>query len=197
MNEIPNPEGEFEADDFEDFGSFDDQALIEEDPFEGLRPDWKPTGQRPLPTRRCWYIRPDGTRCKNRGIRGTGLNGTRAVCRYHGGALPAVKKHAQALVEGSRLLLAENTEPAVRVALEIMNGAGNQAAVRLKAAELVLDRGGVTKGEMTIDVTVTQIDAAQIIRDKMKAIADNKAKAAERDEDIVDEAPELTDEGEK
>lgn len=126
--------------------------------YYGLRPGWTPTGQRPIPTIRCHRIKPDGTQCKNRGVRGTGLNGTKSVCRMHGGSIPNVKKSADAIVEAARLQLTASTPDAIITIMQLMRDTNTPQAVRLKAATEVLDRVGV-KGGMDINVEVTQGEA--------------------------------------
>src|SRR4051794_26381530 len=65
-------------------------------------PSWKrATVGAPVPVVRCTYIFPDthdrpGEQCKRWSLRGT------TVCIKHGGALPGVREHSEAVVESAR-----------------------------------------------------------------------------------------------
>lgn len=159
-------------------------------PYEGLSADWRPTGRRPIPTLKCTHIKKNGERCGNRGIRGTGLNGTQARCRRHGGTLPNVKKHADAMVDAARLQLTDSTPDAVLTIMELMRGDSTPHAVKLKAATEVLDRVGV-KGGMDINVEVTQGEAPSV--KFMKKLEDMRKK----DEPVLEDLGETdAEEGE-
>lgn len=151
--------------------------------FYGLSPNWTPTGQRPIPTIRCHRIKPDGTQCKNRGLRGTGLNGTKAVCRMHGGSIPNVKNSANAIVEAAKLQITESTPDAIITIMELMKNTTTPQAVRLKAATEVLDRAGV-KGGIDINVEVTNNEAPSA--KFMKKLADMRKKDEPVDEPLED-----------
>lgn len=79
-----------------------------------------------------------GTPCKKPPIKGA------TVCRLHGGAAPQVKRAA-------KLRLLELVDPAIATVARIM-ATSDSDAVRLKAAETILDRGGLPKGaQVTVD----------------------------------------------
>lgn len=95
-----------------------------------------------------------GTPCQKSPIKG----GT--VCRLHGGAAPQVKRAA-------KLRLLELVDPAVATLARIMATSDNEA-LRLKAAESILDRGGLPKG-----ATVTVEDARTALIQKLIDYRDN------------------------
>jgi hypothetical protein len=88
-----------------------------------------------------------GTPCQKSPIKG----GT--VCRLHGGAAPQVKKAA-------KLRLLELVDPAIATLARIMATSDNEA-LRLKAADSILDRGGLPKGAQ---VTVEDARSALIAK---------------------------------
>lgn len=82
--------------------------------------------------RRCTaHARSTGDRCGNRPIPG----GT--VCRFHGGAAPAVRLKA-------KLRLAELVDPAIATLARIMVKAEHDRD-KLRAVENILDRGGLPR----------------------------------------------------
>lgn len=155
-------------------------------------PNWKPTMEKPLPALRCSYTRPDGTRCKKFGLRGTGganTNGT-SMCYFHGGALPSVKAMADAQVMAARMKLIDNAEAAVDTLLELTQP-GTADQVRLGAVKEILDRAGLKGGpDLTVEVqhTVSYKDEIQKRLEDIKA----RKKAMEVPEDIID-AEEVTE----
>jgi len=83
---------------------------------------------------KCSARRTDGdTPCGNWAIKG----GT--VCRYHGGAAPQVKAAAARRWEAR---LAEMVDPALE-RLEALSVGADSDAVKLRATDSILDRGGV------------------------------------------------------
>lgn len=153
---------------------------------ETISPDFKPTVKTPLPSVRCYYVRPDGTRCKRFGIRGTGLNGrtnNKAMCFTHGGSLPAVQAAAKAHVEAARMRLIENADLAVDTLLSLTS-ADTAAQVRLKASTEILDRIGLKGGaDVTVDVN-HNVSYADELSKKMKAIRERLE--PEDSEDVVE-----------
>ena len=125
--------------------------------YEKVPDDWKPTLEKPLPALRCSHVRPDGTRCKKFGLRGTGMTATngKSMCFAHGGSLPSVKKMAEAQVMAARMKLIENVDGAVDTLLELTQP-GTADQVRLGAVKEILDRAGL-KGapDMTVEVEHT------------------------------------------
>ena len=145
-----------------------------ESPYYGLSPNWSRTSQRPFPTMRCSAIKKDGTQCKNRGMRGTGLMaGSSPQCRKHGANLPNVAKHANAVVEAAKLQITDSVPDAIRVVQDLMMNANTAEAVRLKAATELLDRANV-KGSTDINIEVTQGEAPSV--KLMKKLEDMRKK---------------------
>lgn len=111
---------------------------------------WRPTPAAPVPVVRCTAIKKNGERCGRWSLRGT------VKCIVHGGQLPVVQQHADAVVEAARLRLIGATDAAVDQIVDLMENATAEG-IRLKAAQDVLDRAGV-KGPVEIDLTVTQAE---------------------------------------
>lgn len=152
---------------------------------------WKPTAKEPVPVVRCTAnASTTGERCKRWSIRGT------TVCAKHGGQLPSVIEHSNAVVESARMNLMGMAEEAVDVIRELMQ-AGTAEAVRLKAAENVLNRSGI-KEALEIKVEVDQkaspsesiLQSLQTMRERFEK---EKAEKAAAEEEILD-AEEVSDE---
>jgi hypothetical protein len=141
---------------------------------------WKPTAREPVPVVRCTAIRANGERCKRWSLRGT------TTCIKHGGQLPVVQDHANAVVEAARLRLVGLTDLAIDQIEDLMQNATGEG-IRLKAAQDVLDRSGV-KGAVEIDVTVKQEEtAAERVRERLAEISARIIKQDEpKQEDVVD-----------
>ena len=153
--------------------------------FFGIDPDWEPTPNAPVPTMRCSHVREDGTECKNRALRGLGLDGGKAVCYHHGGSRKNVKAKADAFVEAARMTLLDNVPDAIGTLTFLMKSDMTADNVRLKAATEILDRSGVnSKHELDVKVEHTQ-SASSIIAEKLAEMSKSL--------DIVDEAPEATE----
>lgn len=157
--------------------------------------DFRPRSDRPIPTMRCYKIKKDGTQCLRRGIRGSGFNGTNAVCHIHGGQLPSVKEYAKSVTEAARLQIFAGAPDAVQTIMNIMTNPGTQDQIKLKAATELLDRAGV-RGGMEIEVEVKDVreKPSDILRKKLESMRDKDADKAE-EEDIIDAEP-LEDLGE-
>ena len=165
-------------------------------PEDGPNPtDWKPTPDRPVPTWRCEHVRIDGSRCKQPGVRGTGPEAsvltegrnTRALCKFHGGALPHVKQLASETVSAARMRLVGATDMALDTVFDLATNPKVAEAVRLKAATEILDRAGVIKTAPEIQVEVThKTDFASEIEKKMITMQNR----------FKEQFDELTDEGE-
>jgi hypothetical protein len=95
-----------------------------------------------------------GTPCQKSPVKGA------TVCRLHGGAAPQVKRAA-------KLRLLELVDPAIATLARIMATSPNEA-LRLKAADSILDRGGLPKGAQ-----VTIQDAREALIEKLIAYRDN------------------------
>ena len=148
--------------------------------------NWKPTAAEPVPVVRCKATSTTtGERCKRWSIRGT------TVCQTHGGRLPSVVEHSQAVVESARLRLFGLAEQAVDV-LEDLSQPGTSDQIRLKAAELILNRAGLKDAvELKVEVTHGQSPSEDILK-KLQIMRDRITAA-----DEPEELEELIDEGEK
>lgn len=132
--------------------------------YENVPADWKPTSARPVPALRCTHERDDGSRCKNFGVRGTGFNGTPSMCFIHGGSLPSVKAKAEATVLSARMRLIQSIPMALDTLLDLAENA-NAEAIKLKAAESVLDRTGLKQAlEIQVEVTNTASPSEDILK---------------------------------
>lgn len=138
---------------------------------------WKPSVDEPIPVVRCTKTKKDGKQCNRWSLRGA------MVCYVHGGKMPHVQKKAAAVVEAARLKLLGLSEEAVEV-LEDLVKPGTPDAIRLKAAQDILDRAGL-KGAIDVSLTVEHtVDAASLISEKLDRIAGKPTE--DEDEDIVD-----------
>src|SRR4030095_996479 len=109
--------------------------------------NWKPTAAEPVPVIRCTGIsRTTGERCKKGSLRGT------TVCKSHGAQFPSVQEHANAIVESARMRLFGMADDAVEVLYDLIQP-GVSDAIRLKAAENVLNRSGI-KDAIDINVEI-------------------------------------------
>lgn len=156
---------------------------------------WKPTVDKPVPVVRCTgTVRNgpnQGERCPKWSLRGA------TVCLQHGGHLPSVKEHAQAVVEAARMRMIGLADEAIDAIEDLVTNPGTQQNVRLKAATEILDRIGV-KGapDLTIAVEVSA-SPADMIAEKLKAIA-SRMEPKENPEDlgeVVEEAEVVDEEG--
>lgn len=130
---------------------------------------WKPTVAAPVPVVRCTGIVRQGPntgqRCPKWSLRGA------TVCLSHGGHLPSVKEHAQAVVEAARMRMIGLTDDAIDAIEDLVSNPQTQAAVRLKAATEILDRAGI-KGAPDLAITVEHtISASDTIAEKLKSMA--------------------------
>jgi hypothetical protein len=146
---------------------------------------WKPTVSEPVPVVRCKATSTTtGERCKRWSIRGT------TVCQTHGGRLPSVVEHSQAVVEAARFRLFGLAEEAVDAVADLVQQ-GTNDAIRLKAAEMILNRTGLKDAvEITVEVKESSNLSEEI--NKRLAIMRERREAAEKEA----EEAELVDEGE-
>lgn len=99
--------------------------------------------------------------------------------------MPEVQKKAAAVVEAARLKLLGLSEEAVDV-LDDLIKPGTPDAVRLKAAQDILDRAGL-KGAVDVTLTVDhKVDAGSLIAERLDRIAGKSTDDDNDDEDIVD-----------
>lgn len=150
---------------------------------------WKPTPTEPVPVVRCTATSTtSGERCKRWSIRGT------TVCQTHGGRLPSVIEHSQAVVESARLRLMGLADDAVEVLYDLVQP-GVPDAIRLKAAENVLNRTGIKEAlEFKVEVTNNSSPSEGIL--KTLEIMRQRSLAAQAEAEAALEAEELVDEGE-
>lgn len=104
-----------------------------------------------------------GERCRKAAIAG----GT--VCKTHGGGAPQTVRKA-------RLRLAELVDPSIAVLGSIMADKAASPQARLRAVENVLDRAGIPRAA---DQTVVVEDAREMLRERLRALADEKREASE------------------
>lgn len=143
---------------------------------------WKPTASEPVPVVRCTAnASTTGERCKRWSIRGT------TVCAKHGGQLPSVIEHSNAVVESARMNLMGMAEDAVDVIRELLQP-GTSEQVRLKAAENVLNRTGIKEAiEMKVEVTNAASPSEDILK-KLEIMRERViASQAEEAEELIDE----------
>lgn len=102
------------------------------------------------------------------------MRGSR-VCRAHGGAAGHVR-------EAARLRLERLVEPAIGTVREMMLR-GDSHAVRLKAAESILDRAGIVAAQqvevdnqVTITVSYEDVEMAKHIVDVVPMLTDGNGK---------------------
>jgi hypothetical protein len=154
--------------------------------------------QNPVKVIRCTAMaRSTGKQCGRFAIRG-GI-----VCVRHGGQLENVQKHAAAVVESAKLRLINASDMAVDVLIELAEQ-GTAEQIRLRSAESILDRAGVSaKAEIDLKVEVEQIESAADRTRKQLAetsarlmesrrLAEEKA-AAEAEDEIIGEIIEEDD----
>lgn len=113
------------------------------------------------------------------------------MCFIHGGSLPNVKAKAEAVVLSARMRLIQSIPMALDTLLDLAENA-NAEAIKLKAAESILDRTGL-KQALEIQVEVT--NTASPSDDILKKLAIMRERAApkledlgEKDENEVEEA---------
>lgn len=186
---ISNP---FSQNDMPEPPSLDDETPVSKSPSAGktsaaeqgleIPMGWKPTASEPVPVVRCTAnASTTGERCKRWSIRGT------TVCAKHGGQLPSVIEHSNAVVESARMNLMGMAEDAVDVIRELLQP-GTSEQVRLKAAENVLNRTGIKEAiEMKVEVTNAASPSEDILK-KLEIMRERViASQAEEEEELVDE----------
>ena len=164
--------------------------------YETVPADWKPRAGRELPALRCTHERDDLSRCKNFGVRGTGFNGTPAMCFIHGGSLPAVKAKAEATLLSARMRLLQSIPMALDTLLDLAEN-GSAENVKLKAATEILDRSGIKGGfEVSVEVSnnVNPSDdifkKLQIMRERANPPLEDLGESTEEESETVDEPAE-------
>lgn len=164
------------------YNAFEDPNSV----FYGIE-NFRPTGARPIPALRCARIKTDGTQCKKWAVRGTGLNGTQAVCNTHGGQLPRVKAVADKIVDAARLQLLSSAPDAIQTIMSLMMNSKTPDNVKLAAAKDVLDRIGV-KGIQEVQVEITNtIPASEKILQRLADMRRDSQPELEDLGEVVDE----------
>jgi hypothetical protein len=148
---------------------------------------WEPSLDKPLPQMRCVAVvdRDTMQRCGRWSVRGL------STCINHSGyeEFPSVRVYADTVVESARLRLMGMTDIALDALLELL-GPDTRQNVRLRAAEVVLDRSGVVKPpeKQEVEVTVRTVDPAAILTERL-----NRLSAAQMPMDEVDDENEVVD----
>ena|SRR5690606_21786301 len=140
--------------------------------------NWKPTLEKPVPVVRCTAMKRDGKQCNRWSIRGI------TVCAMHGGKRPNMQKQAKTVVEAARLKILGLADEAVDV-LDDLIKPGTNDAIRLKAAQDILDRAGL-KGAIDVNVEVEhKVNPAEIVSQRLKKLS-GVSEQPEDEEDIQD-----------
>ncbi|QFG12130.1 Hypothetical Protein OBI_RACECAR_290 [Arthrobacter phage Racecar] len=140
---------------------------------------WKPTVNEPIPVVRCTGTSSTtGQRCKKWSLRGSDK------CTRHGAQLPNVREHADAVVESARLRIFGLADEAVDVLEELLKP-GTSEAIRLKAAENILNRGGI-KEAMEIKVEHSNASAVEEISKRLNVMRERIEAANAEEEEILD-----------
>lgn len=154
--------------------------------YEKVPDNWKPRAGRELPALRCTHERDDGSRCKRFGIRGTGFNGTPAMCMYHGGSLPPVKAKAEATLLSVRMMMVQNAPKAFEILMDLAENSSADA-IKLKASTEILDRAGI-KGGFEVNVELqSNVSYADEISKKLALMHERmNADTKQIEEDLTD-----------
>lgn len=147
----------------------DPDAVAVADPEDldtvGFHPSWR----RPFPSIQCRGTIRSGERAGEQCQKRASLGGY--LCIKHGGQLPNNKKLAASIVAAARMQLQGGTELAVDTLLDLAKNA-NSEAVKLGAANSILDRAGV-KGGQDLNVTVTQGESPHdVLADRLSKLRD-------------------------
>lgn len=148
--------------------------------------NWTPTATEPIPVVRCKATSTtSGERCKRWSIRGT------TVCQSHGGRLPNVVEHAQAVVESARLRLMGLADDAVDVLNDLVQpGVSDQ--IRLNAAKEILNRSGINEA-IKVEVEHSNVSATDEINKKLKLMRERMLGDEKQAEELEDQG-EIIDE---
>jgi hypothetical protein len=135
-----------------------------------IEPDWEPSLDKPLPQMRCVAVTDSDTleRCGRWSVRGL------STCINHSGyeEFPSVRVYADTVIESARLRLMGMTDIALDALLDLL-GPDTRQNVRLRAAEVVLDRSGVVKPpeKQEVEVTVRTSDPAAILAERLNRLS--------------------------
>lgn len=155
----------------------------------GVSPDFRPRSDRPIPSFKCSHVnKKTHKRCGNWAVRGTGFNNTKAVCRKHGGSLPNVRAHADAIVEGARLALADSVPDAVAKLVRLATSDEAPHQVQLNAAKDILDRAGLKPGDkVEVDIGIGVEKPSEMIMKKITEMRKDEVEANVEEAEIVGE----------
>lgn len=126
---------------------------------------WKPTLKNPVPPVRCVASTKAGKQCGRWSIRG----GT--LCYVHGGLQHVHKEKADSVVRAARIRMLGLTGPAIDVLEDLITNNNTADAIRLKAAQDILDRNGLKAPEEVV-VEVTHKNAGDEIEKRLRKLAE-------------------------
>lgn len=126
---------------------------------------WKPTLKHPVPPVRCLASTKAGKQCGRWSIRG----GT--LCYVHGGLQHVQKEKADSVIRAARIRMLGLTGPAIDVLEDLITNNNTADAIRLKAAQDILDRTGLKAPEEVL-VEVTHKNSADEIEKRLRKLAE-------------------------
>lgn len=143
------------------------------DPESMRTNDWRAmargSGQIDLPPKmRCGTVKPSGKQCGNWAVGGTGR------CELHGGRL-IDEDETRSLLRAQQVRIFSASGKALDTILYLMEHSANDA-IRLRAAETVLNRGGLgERSEINLEVGMkddaVRQDPGQIVRERLARLA--------------------------
>lgn len=132
--------------------------------------DWEPSVLEPFPRIRCTHVSPWGNRCNKKAISG-GL-----ICEDHGGKGRNVIERAKEVNELARKRLFDMVDPALDVIDQLVKSEGTNDAIRLKAAQDVLDRAGMKSAtEINVHSEQHTVDWTAVITEKLSRLKEPPA----------------------
>lgn len=136
--------------------------------------DWKPSILEPFPRIRCTHVSPWGNRCRRNAISGG------FICEDHGGKGRRVVEKAKEINELARKRLFEMVDPALDVIDYLVKSEGTNDAIRLKAAQDVLDRAGMKSAtEINVHSEQHTVDWTAVITEKLSRLKEPPAVESE------------------
>lgn len=111
---------------------------------------------------KCLLKKRNGDNCSRPVVPGTDR------CEKHGGALVDIESR-RAVLMSAFVTIVEGSEKAVAALLDVVEH-GRSEMARVQAAKELLDRAGLTP-DVNINVSVTTVDAGQILRDRLIGVA--------------------------
>lgn len=136
--------------------------------------DWEPSILEPFPKIRCTHISPWGNRCRRNAISGG------FICEEHGGKGRKVIERAKEVNELARKRLLDMVDPALDVIDQLVKSEGTNDAIRLKAAQDVLDRNGMKSAtEINVHSEQHTVDWTAVITEKLARLKEPLAVESE------------------